>query len=60
MYRSVCVCVVRVYRRFQQSFSHIKTVSGCNRELNANFYSAASLWYQVPDTLLDTTQVTLY
>ena len=27
----------------------INTVSGCDRELNA--HSAASLWYQVPDTL---------
>ena len=49
------VCVVRVKHRFQQSFSHITTVSGCNRELNAHFYSAASLWFQVPDTLLDIT-----
>ena len=30
------------------------TVSGCNRELNAHFYSAASLKYHVPDTLHDT------
>ena len=30
---------------------HITTVSGCDRELNAHFYSAASLWYQIPDTL---------
>ena len=29
---------------------HITTVSGCDRELNAHFYSAASLWYQIPDT----------
>ena len=28
---------------------HITTVSGCDRELNAHFYSAASLWY-LPDT----------
>ena len=27
---------------------HITTVS--DRELNAHFYSAASLWYQIPDT----------
>ena len=31
------------------------TVSGHYRELNALFYSAASLWYQVLDTLLHTT-----
>ena len=29
---------------------HITTVSGCDRELNAHFYSAASLRYQIPDT----------
>ena len=29
---------------------HITTVSGGDRELNAHFYSAASLWYQIPDT----------
>ena len=29
---------------------HIATVSGCDRELNAHFYSAASQWYQIPDT----------
>ena len=32
-------------------FSHIATVSGCGRELNAHFYSAASLKYHAPDTL---------
>ena len=32
---------------------HITMVSGCDRELNAHFYSAASLWYQIPDTLPD-------
>ena len=41
---------VRVLRRFQQIFSHITTVSGCDRELNAHFYSAASLKYHAPDT----------
>ena len=25
-------------------------MSGCDRELNAHFYSAASLWYQIPHT----------
>ena len=30
-------------------------VSGCDRELNAHFYSAASLKYHVPDTWHDTT-----
>ena len=36
-------------------FSHITTVSGCDRELNAHFYSAASLQYHAPDTWHDTT-----
>ena len=43
---------------FSVSFNiicHITTVSGCDRELNALFNSAASLWYQIPDTLPDTT-----
>ena len=31
-------------------FSHITMVSGCDRELNAHFYSAASLKYLAPDT----------
>ena len=33
-----------------QFFSHLTAVSGCDRELNAHFYSAASLKYHVPDT----------
>ena len=41
--------------RFQQFFSHIMTVSVCDRELNAHFYSAASLKYHAPDTWHDTT-----
>ena len=40
----VCVELVRIKHHFQQSFSHIKSVSGCNRGLNAHFYGAASLW----------------
>ena len=40
------VCVIPVYHPFQQSFSHITRLSDCERELNAHFYSAASLWYQ--------------
>ena len=36
-------------RHFQQFFSHITTVSGCDRKLNAHFYSVASLKY-APDT----------
>ena len=31
------------------------TVFGCDKELNAHFYSAASLKYHVPDTWYDTT-----
>ena len=46
----VCLLFVRVLHRFQQLFSHISTVSGCDRELNAHFYSAASLKYHAPDT----------
>ena len=38
------------YCRFHQVFSHITMVSGCDRELNAHFYSAASLKYHAPDT----------
>ena len=34
---SCIVCLIWAYRRFQQSFSHIATVSGCGRELNAHF-----------------------
>ena len=30
------VCFIRALRRFQQSFSHIATVSGCGRELKAH------------------------
>ena len=30
-------------------------VSGCDKELNAHFYSAASLKYHAPDTWYDTT-----
>ena len=50
-----CVCHVHVKHHFQQAFSHITMMSGCDRELNVHFCSAASLQYQVPDTLLDTT-----
>ena len=46
---------VRVQCCFQQFFSHIMTVSGCDRELNAHFYSAASLTYHAPNTWHDTT-----
>ena len=51
----VSLLFVRVLRRFQQFFSHITTVSGCDRELNAHFYCAASLKYHAPDTWHDTT-----
>ena len=40
---------------FQQSFSHIATVSCCDRELNVHFYSADILRYEA-----QTTPVTLY
>ena len=51
----VLLLFVRILRRFQQFFSHITTVSGCDRELNAHFHSAASLKYRTPDTWHDTT-----
>ena len=41
---------VRVKRRFQQFFSHITTISGCDMELSAHFYCVASLKYHAPDT----------
>ena len=44
------VLFFRVSHRFQQSFSHIATVSGCGRVLNAHFSSAASLKYHTLDT----------
>ena len=37
----VLLLFVRVLRRVQQFFSHIMTVSGWDKELNAHFYSAA-------------------
>ena len=46
----VCFVFIRALSRFQQYFSHIATVSGCGRELNAHFSSAASLKYHAPDT----------
>ena len=45
----VNVSVVWVLCCFPQLFSHIMTVSGCNRELHACFYNAASLKHHVPD-----------
>ena len=47
------VCLFVCLFGFNVAFNincHITTVSGCDRELNAHFYSAASLWYQIPDT----------
>ena len=52
----IYVCVyIRVKHRFQQFFSHIIMVSGCDGELNAHFCSAASLKYHVPGTWHETT-----
>ena len=45
------VCFILALCHFQQYFSHITTVSGCSRELNAHFQSAASLKYHAPDTM---------
>ena len=51
----VLLLFVRVLRRFPHYFSHITTVSGCDRELNAHFYTAASRKYHAPDTWHNTT-----
>ena len=51
----VLLLFVRVLRRFPHFFSHITTVSGCDRELNAHFYTAASRKYHAPDTWHDIT-----
>ena len=48
-YVKMLLLFLRVQRRFQQFFSHITTVSGCDRELNVHFYSGASLKYHAPD-----------
>ena len=51
----VCVCVCcSGLTLFQQSFSHITTVSSCDTELNTHLFHAGQLWYQAPDTSLDT------
>ena len=46
----VCLFVCSGLTSLSTLFSHITTVSGCDRELNAHFYSAASLKYHAPDT----------
>ena len=46
-YYVVCSGLTSLSTIFQ---SYITTVSGCDRELNAHFYSAASLKYHAPDT----------
>ena len=51
-----CCCLFGFNVAFNNvSVSHITTVSGCDRELNAHFYSAASLKYHGPDTWHDST-----
>ena len=50
------VCLFVLFNvAFNNSSSHITTVSGWNRELDAHFYRAASLKYHAPDTCHDTT-----
>ena len=44
------LCVYSGLTSLSTIFSHITTVFGCDRELNAHFYSALSLMYRVPDT----------
>ena len=36
-----CCCLFGFNVAFNNLFSHITTVSGCDRELNSDFYSAA-------------------
>ena len=50
VYVCVCVCVYSGLTSLSTIFSHITTVSGCDRELNAHFYRTASQKYHVPDT----------
>ena len=45
-----CCCLFGLNIAFNNFFSHITMVSGCDRELSAHFYSAASLKNHVPDT----------
>ena len=47
------IIFIQTERRFQQSFNHIATVSGCGRELNAHLKSAASLTYHTSGTWRD-------
>ena len=54
-YKVIIVVVCSGLTSISTFFSHITTVSGCDRELNAHSYSAASLKYHAPDTLQDTT-----
>ena len=49
------VCLFWFNVAFKKILSHITTVSGCDRELNAHFYSAVSLKSHDPDTWHDTT-----
>ena len=51
----LCCCLFGFNVAFNIFFSHITTVSGCDRELIALFYSAASMKYHAPDTWHDTT-----
>ena len=45
---------IHVVSRFQQLFSHITTVSSCDRK-QCSLFSTASLKYRSPDTWYDTT-----
>ena len=46
----VCVCMYSGLTSLSTIFQSYHDVSGCDRELNAHFYSAASLKYHDPDT----------
>ena len=47
------MCAVQVSHGFQQFFISRRCLVA--RELNAPLYNSASLQYQIPDTILDTT-----
>ena len=51
----VCVCVYSGLTSLSTIFQSYHDGVGCDRELNAHFYSAASMKYHVPVTWHDTT-----
>ena len=51
-----CCCLLGL-TSLSTIFQPYHNMSGCDRELNAHFYSAASLKYHAPDTWHDTTPI---